>query len=138
MEVVRLLVVDDHQVVREGLCRMLESEEDLEVVGQAANVEEALTLMESQSPDIVLMDIKMPGMNGIEATQLLKNRYPSCNVIILTLHEDCLIQAIEAGASGYLLKGIKQDELVTAIRTVHLWRMVLFRNGVSRFALVRL
>ncbi|MFC1925756.1 response regulator transcription factor [Chloroflexota bacterium] len=138
MDIIRILLVDDHQVVREGLRRMLETEEDIEVVGEAANVDEALPVLESQSPEIVLMDVKMPGMNGIEATQLLKTRFPACNVIILTLYEDNLIQAIEAGAVGYLLKGIKQEELLTAIRTIHLWGMVLFRNGASRFALVKL
>lgn len=138
METVSLLVVDDHQVVRQGLCRMLEIEEDIRVIGEAANIDETLTVMESHPPDIVLMDVQMPGMNGIEATKLLKSRFPSCHVIVLTFNEDFLIPAIEAGASGYFIKGIKQDELVTAIRTINLWRMILFRNGLSHFSLVRL
>ena len=125
MEHIRILLVDDHQVVREGLRRMLELEKDMEVVGEAATVEEALTQAELLSPDIILMDIKMPGRDGIEATRLLKKRQPACQIIMLTLYEEYLVQAIEAGAAGYLLKDIKRDELVRAIHTVHQGRSPL-------------
>ena len=138
MERIRLLLVDDHQVVREGLRRMLELEKDMEVVGEAATVEEALTQAELLSPNIVLMDIKMPGRDGIEATRLLKKRQPACQIIMLTLYEEYLVQAIEAGAEGYLLKDVKRDELVRAIRAVHQGRsplnLSLSRELFTKFA----
>ena len=138
MEAIRILLVDDHQVVREGLRRMLQPETDMQVVGEAANVEEALAQADLLSPDIILMDIKMPETDGIEATRRVKKKHPSCNVVMLTLYEDYLAQAIQAGAAGFFLKGIKREELTTAIRAIHLWRLVLFRNGDSPFALVKL
>jgi NarL family two-component system response regulator LiaR len=137
METIRILMVDDHQVVREGLRRMLQPEMDMQVVGEAANIEDALTQVDLLSPDVILMDIKMQGTDGIEGTRKLKEKYPSCNVIILTLYGDYLTQAIEAGAVGFLLKGIKREELAMAIRAVHLWKLVLFHDG-SPFTLVKL
>ena len=119
MDTIRILVVDDHQVVREGLRRMLEQEEDMKIVGQSANSEEALSQVITLSPDIVLMDIKMPGVDGIELTRQLKEKQPFCNVIMLTLYDEYLTEAIEAGATGYLLKDVKREELVRAIRAVH-------------------
>ena len=115
----RILLVDDHQVVREGLRHMLGREEDMEVVGQGANSEEALSQIEALSPNIVLMDIKMPGVDGIELTRQVKQKHPFCNVIMLTLYDQYLDQAIEAGAVGYLLKDIKREDLTQAIRQVH-------------------
>ncbi|GAH42188.1 unnamed protein product, partial [marine sediment metagenome] len=108
---IRILLVDDHEVVREGLQRMLEREEDMEVVGQSADAEEALLQLEVFSPNIVLMDVKMPGMDGIELTRQLKEKQPSCNVIMLTLYDEHLAEAMEAGAKGYLTKDIKRAEL---------------------------
>jgi DNA-binding NarL/FixJ family response regulator len=122
---IRVLLVDDHQVVREGLRSMLTLEADIEVVGEAANVEEALTQAKLLSPDITLMDIKMPGRDGIEATRLLKEIQPACEVIMLTLYEEYLVQAIEAGAVGYLLKDVKREELVRAIRAANQGRSPL-------------
>lgn len=138
MEVIKVLLVDDHQVVRQGLRRMLETEEDMEVVGEAANFDEALAQVESTSPNIVLMDVKMPGLDGIEATRRLKQKVPDCQFIILTLYSDYLTQAVEAGAAGYFLKDIKYQELVTAVRAIHLWRLMIFRPSTPRFALVKL
>ena len=125
MDTIRILLVDDHQVVREGLRHMLELEADMEVVGEAADAKEALTQVELLSPEVILMDIKMPGMDGIELTQQLKAKQPSCNVIMLTLYDEYLPQAIEAGAVGYLLKDIKREELIRAIRAVHQGRSPL-------------
>ncbi len=119
MDTIRILLIDDHQVVREGLRRMLELEEDIEVVGEVADSKEALTQVELLSPEVILMDIKMPGMDGIELTRQLKEKQPSCNVLMLTLYDEYLAQAIEAGAVGYLLKDIKREELIRAIRAVH-------------------
>jgi len=122
---IQILVVDDHQVVREGLRHLLEQEEDIELVGQGANSEEALPQVEMFSPNIVLMDIKMPGVDGIELTRQIKQKHPACNVIMLTLYDQYLTQAIEAGAKGYLLKDIKREELVQAIRQVNRGEVVI-------------
>jgi len=125
MDTIRILLVDDHQVVREGLRHMLELEADMEIVGQSADGFEALSQVEMLSPNIVLMDIKMPGVDGIELTRQLKEKLPSSNVIMLTLYDEYLAQAIEAGAAGYLLKDIKREELIKAIRAVHQGRSPL-------------
>ncbi|MFC1865046.1 response regulator transcription factor [Chloroflexota bacterium] len=129
---IQILVVDDHAVVREGLRRMLEQEEDLEVVGQAANSEEALYQVETLSPDIVLMDIKMPGVDGIELTRQLKQKHSSYKVIMLTLYDEYLTQAMEAGASGYLVKDIKREELAQAIRQVHQGKVAISESITSK------
>ena len=107
------------QVVREGLRRMLELEDDFKVVGEAANAKEALTQVESLSPEVILMDIKMPGVDGISLTREIKEKHPNSNIIMLTLYDEYLTKAIEAGAKGYLLKDIHRDELLKAIREVH-------------------
>ncbi len=125
---IRILLVDDHEVVRDGLHSMLRQEEDMEVIGQSANSEEALSQVETLSPNILLMDIKMPGVDGIELTRQIKQKHPSCNVIMLTLYDEYLTQAIEAGAVGYLLKDIKREELAQAIRQVHRGEVVISRS----------
>jgi len=122
---IRIFLVDDHQVVREGLKHMLEQEEDMEVVGQSANGEEALSQVAMLSPNIVLMDIKMPGTDGIELTRQLKGKQSFCNIIMLTLYDEYLAEAIEAGAAGYLLKDAKRAELTQAIRQVHQGELVI-------------
>lgn len=119
MDIIRILIVDDHQVVREGLRHMLELDADLKVVGEASNAQEVFAQVEALKPEVILMDIKMPGVDGIEITRQLKEKHPSSNVIMLTLYDEYLTQAIEAGARGYLLKDIKREELVKAIRAVH-------------------
>ncbi len=125
MDTIRILVVDDHQVVREGLRHMLELEADMKVVGEAGDAKETLTQVESLSPEIILMDIKMPGVDGIELTRQIKEKQPSGNIIMLTLYDEYLTEAIEAGAVGYLLKDVKREELVRAIRAVHQGRSPL-------------
>jgi DNA-binding NarL/FixJ family response regulator len=114
---VRLLIADDHALIRDGLRGMLESEPDFEVVGEATNGQEALTLCHQLSPDLVLMDVRMPEMDGLEATRLLKREHPEIGVLIVTMHEnpDYLFEAIKGGAAGYLLKDASRDELVTAV-----------------------
>ena len=119
MSAIRVLLVDDHQVVREGLRRMLEVEDDIRVVGEATGMEEALKLAELHCPDVVLMDIKMPGVDGVEATRRLKEKQPACNIIMLTLYEEYFAEAIKAGAAGYLLKDVKREELSQAIRVAY-------------------
>ncbi|MBA7610020.1 Protein-glutamate methylesterase/protein-glutamine glutaminase [subsurface metagenome] len=122
---IRILLIDDHQVVREGLQHMLGQEEDMEIVGQCANGEEALSQVEMLSPNIVLMDIKMPGIDGIELTRRLKERKLPGNIIMLTLYDEYLAQAMEAGAAGYLLKDTRRAELAQAIRQVHHGEVVI-------------
>jgi len=121
---IRIFVVDDHQVVRAGLKDLLDKEEDMEVVG-LSDGEDVLSPVENLSPDIVLMDIKMPGVGGIELTRQIKEKFPSCKVIMLTFSEEHLAQAMEAGARGYLLKDIKGKELAQAIRHVQLGEEVI-------------
>ena len=119
MDPIRILLVDDHQVVREGLRRMLELEADFRVVGEASDAKEALTQVDALSPEVILMDIKMRGVDGIELTREIIEKYPSSRIIMLTLYDEYLSRAIEAGAKGYLNKDIKRDELLRAIRAVH-------------------
>ena len=129
---IRILLVDDHEIVRNGLRRMLELEEDIKVVGDCADADEAFFQVEMLSPDIVLMDIKMPERDGVETARLLKEKQPACEIIMLTMYDEYLTQAIEAGAVGYLLKDVKRDDLVRAIRAVYHGR--LFPNqGLSKF-----
>ncbi len=131
---IRILVVDDHQIICEGLQLLLAREEDMEVVG-VSDGQQALSQVAELSPDIVLTDVRMPGMNGIELTRQLKEKFPSCRVIMLSLYDEYLAEAMKAGASGYLLKDIKREELAQAIRYVHLGQMVI-SSGIpasSRF-----
>ena len=118
MEPVRILLVEDHQVVREGLRRMLELEPDMRVVGEAADGEEGLVQLATLEPDIVISDIKMPGMDGIEFTRRAKAEWPKSNVLVLTLYDEYLPNAFEAGAVGYLRKDVHREELIQAIRAV--------------------
>jgi len=118
--VIRVLIVDDHQVVREGLRRMLDLEEGIRVIGEARSGEEAITKAVSLSPDVITMDLKMPGMDGITATREIKQRSPGVNILMLTLYaEDFVKQAIEAGASGYLLKDSDCEQITKAIHQVY-------------------
>lgn len=116
----RILIVDDHAVVREGLRIILETQPDIEIVGEATNGKEASELAEKLSPDIILMDITMPIMNGLDATALIKKKNPQINILILTMHEDdqYFFKILEAGASGYFIKGGSSSELVSAIHAV--------------------
>lgn len=118
---IQVLLADDHAVLRAGLRALLNGQPDMEVVGEAADGEEALRVAERVRPDIVLMDITMPGMDGLEATRQLKRRQPHVRVIMLTMHEDeeFLRQVLAAGGSGYLLKKAAESELLSAIRAVH-------------------
>ncbi len=118
MDPVRILLVEDHQVVREGLRRMLELERDMRVVGEAANGEEGLALLPTLAPDIVITDIKMPGMDGIEFTRRAREQCPDCKIVVLTLYDEYLTSALDAGAIGYLRKDLRREELVQALRSV--------------------
>jgi DNA-binding NarL/FixJ family response regulator len=117
---IRLLIVDDHEMVREGLKAMLVSEPDFSIVGDAANAEQALTLIERLRPDIALLDIRLPGTSGIEVCRTVTTRYPETAVIILTTYTDdtLIAQAIQAGARGFILKDIERFDLKRSIRAV--------------------
>jgi len=118
---IRVLLVDDHTILREGVRALLAGEREIVVVGEAGDGREALEKVETLRPDIVLMDMVMPGMNGLEATTLIKQRHSEVKVLILSMYDDdeYVQQVIQAGASGYLLKGMAADDLVLAIREVH-------------------
>src|SRR6478752_3124520 len=116
----RILIVDDHELARGGLHTMLSGEPDLEIVGEAENGERAIKLCELLTPDLVLMDVRMPGMDGIAATAAIKQSSPGASVLMMTLYldHDYLFQAIKAGAAGYVLKDATRRELLTAVRRV--------------------
>lgn len=117
---IRILLADDHGVVRKGLRFLLERQPTMEVVGEAADGREALHLAETLNPDLIIMDIAMPLLNGIEATSLILKRNPNIGVIILSMHsdEDYLLSALNAGAKAYLLKDSAEDDLVRAVQAV--------------------
>lgn len=118
---IRVLIVDDHVLLRQALAHVLARSPGIEVVGHADNGREATTAAGKIRPDVVLMDMVMPGLNGIDATRQILRSQPKCRVLILSAHSDDerVTQALEAGAAGYLLKSADAEELVLAIRTVH-------------------
>ncbi len=120
-EAIRVLLVDDHAVVREGLRTFLELQEGIEIVGEAADGEAAIREAERLGPDVILMDLVMPKLDGVGAMRELRQRLPACRVIVLTsfAQDDRLLPAIQAGAAGYLLKNVEPSELARAVRAAH-------------------
>ena len=118
---IRVIIVDDHAMTRLGLRFFLKAYDDLELVGEATNSEEALSLCQQANPHVILMDMVMPGLNGAETTQLIRQKYPRTQVLALTSFEqdDLVKQALQAGAIGYLLKNVSAQELAAAIRAAH-------------------
>lgn len=118
---IKLLIVDDHELVRSGIVRMLKDKPGLEIVGQASSGEEALDMTRQLEPDIILMDVRMPGMGGLEATRMLKQRHPQVRVIAVTACEESKfpVRLLQAGASGYLTKGTDIGEVKRAIERVY-------------------
>ena len=116
----RILIVDDHAILRGGLVSLLSTTDDLEVVGEAENGQEAVRLAEELEPDVVLMDLSMPGMNGVEATALIRAQDPSISILVLTSLADrsWIMEAVEAGADGYLLKHAEPEVILDGIREV--------------------
>ena len=125
---IRLLLVDDHAVVRSGLRMLLETHGDMEIVGEAGTAQEALELLETLTPDVILMDIGLPDISGIEAARTIKERMPTAAVVALTIHEDeeYFFKMLEAGASGYVPKRAAPEELVTAIEAAAAGEVYLY------------
>ena len=117
---IQVLLVDDHPIVRKGTKEMLEPYPDLEVMGEASDGREALAFVSASRPDVILMDVSMPGMNGIEATQAIKKLTPSVAILVLTSYDDdaYVFALLEAGAAGYIMKNAREEELIHAIRSV--------------------
>jgi len=121
MKRIRVLLAEDHTIVRKGLCSLLDGEAGLEVVGEAADGREAIDEVARLLPDVVLMDISMPGLNGLEATRRIKQRFPRVKVLILTMHtdEEYILQMLQAGAHGYVVKQAAPEELVLAVQAAY-------------------
>jgi DNA-binding NarL/FixJ family response regulator len=140
LETIRILIADDHAFVREGTRRILEQEPDLEVVAEAGDGEEAVKLACDLKPDVALVDVAMPRLDGIEATRRIKAQCPAVAVLVLSAYDDdqFIFGLLEAGAAGYLLKSVRGQEIVDAIRAVHAGESVLHpsvaRKVLNRFA----
>lgn len=118
MEMIRVLIADDHQLFRDGLRGLLQDAPDVEVVAEATTGAEAFELTVEHEPDLILMDLKMPDVNGIEAARQIKEKVPGASVLMLTMFDDdaSIFAAMRAGARGYVLKGVKRDEMLRAVR----------------------
>jgi NarL family two-component system response regulator LiaR len=142
LEKIKILIADDHAFVREGTRRILEQEPDLEVVAEAGNGEEAITLASELKPDVAIIDVAMPKLDGIEATRRIKALCPAVAVLVLSAYDDdqFVFGLLEAGAAGYLLKSVRGHEIVDAIRAVDAGESVLHpsvaRKVLNRFASV--
>jgi DNA-binding NarL/FixJ family response regulator len=137
MTVIQTLVVDDHQLFRDGIKALLQSTPDTDVVGEASSGEEAILQAAKLKPDVILMDLQMPGVNGIEATQKIVERDSNINILILTMFDDdqSVFAALRAGARGYVLKGVKHDEMLRAIRAVASGEAI-FSPGIAQRMMV--
>jgi two-component system, NarL family, response regulator LiaR len=135
-EIIRVLLVDDHAVVRSGLSKFLMVNKDLELVGEASDGAEAVQMVSLQKPDVVLMDLMMPGVDGVTATREIHQKYPKVKVIVLTsFSEQAMVQgALQAGAIGYLQKNVSAVELANAIRSANVGRMSLSAEAAQVLA----
>lgn len=124
---IRILIADDHTLLRNGICAILEDEPDMQIVGEASDGREAVRLATQLKPHVLLMDIAMPLLNGLEATRQIKREHPEINILVLTMydHEEYFRQMLEVGASGYIIKRAAASELVSAIRAVYNGEAVL-------------
>ncbi len=133
-DAIRVLIVDDHALFRRGLQMVLEGEADIDVVGEASDGHEAIERAEATTPDVVLMDVRMPKRSGIEATRTIKDTLPSTKILMLTISDEeaDLYEAIKAGASGYLLKEISIEEVATAVRQVQAGQSLISPSMASK------
>ena len=133
---IRVLAVDDHPLLREGIAALIGSEDDMELIGEAANGREALDLFRKYQPDITLMDLQMPEMNGIDAIGAIRGEFPDARIIVLTTHpgDVQVSRALKAGARGYLLKGMLRKELLETIRAVHAGQKRLSGEAAAEIA----
>jgi len=139
MSTIRILIADDHAIIRDGTRQILEQERDMEIIAEAADGAEAIKLAGTTKPDVAIIDIAMPGVDGIEATRRIKQLYPNIAVLILSAYDDdqFVFSLLEAGAAGYLLKSVRGRELIEAVRQVHAGESVLHpaiaRKVLNRF-----
>jgi len=127
MKKIRVLIADDHRVVREGLGAILKTKRDMNVVGEAKNGLEAVQMAKKLKPEVILMDISMPEMNGVEATRIIKNDFPHIGIVALTMHDDdqTIFELVRSGINGYLLKDSESADIVKAIRSIYKGESVL-------------
>lgn len=127
MDMIKVLLVDDHALIRQGLAKILALDPQLQIVGEAANGNEAVEKTRQYQPDVVLMDINMPGMNGLEATRIIKQEFPEIGVIALTIHDDeeYIFEMVNIGVSGYVLKDVDADTLINAVKQVAVGKSII-------------
>lgn len=130
MQKIRVLVADDQSIVAEGICALLTLDSEMEVIDRVENGSEVLQILETKDIDVILMDIRMPVMNGVECTKIVTEKYPDCRVLILTTFDDdhFILDALENGASGYLLKDLTAEKLSAAIKDVHKGNAVMHQK----------
>ncbi|WP_437230320.1 response regulator [Planctomicrobium sp. SH661] len=133
---IRILCIDDHPLVRKGIAAILENELDMQMVGEGENGEEAVELYRRYQPDVMLMDLRMPGLDGIGAVHQIRSEFPEARIIALTSYDgdQDIYRALEAGVRGYLLKETVHAEIVTAIRTVHAGKKLVSQDAAQRLA----
>ncbi len=133
MDKIRILIVDDHPIMRDGICALLRLHDDIEIVGEASDGKESIKKAREFTPDVILMDLVMPGMNGLEAIHRLRKESPAAKVLVLTQYETraYILAAIKAGAAGYIPKKALSSELLTAIRTVYMGDSYLYSSATK-------
>ena len=135
---INVILIDDQQIIREGLKMLLSLDDDINIVAEGTDGSEALELIEKYNPDVLLMDIRMPLMNGVEATKLVKEKYPDTKILILTTFNDndYIFDSLKNGANGYLLKDAGSDEIIDAIKNVYKGNLLIHANIASKLTQV--
>ncbi|WP_066875127.1 response regulator transcription factor [Clostridium mediterraneense] len=135
---INVILIDDQQIIREGLKMLLSLDDDINIVAEGTDGSEALELIEKYSPDVLLMDIRMPIMNGVEATKLIKEKYPDIKILILTTFNDndYIFDSLKNGANGYLLKDAGSDEIIDAIKNVYKGNLLIHANIANKLTQV--